>query len=74
MTTREGVSLGKDALKGEMVICKHRIAMARTVGWPALVESWEQTLKEKQHDYSMRGKDTGTAPDRGSEAESVDLW
>ena len=54
MTTREGQSVGKDQLAGEIEICKHRIAMARTVGWPALVESWEWTLKEKQYEHETR--------------------
>jgi hypothetical protein len=53
VTIADGTSRGKDKLKGELEIARKRIWMARFIGWPALVESWTQTL-EKLNDNEAR--------------------
>ena len=54
MTIADGKSRGKDKLKGEIEIARSRIRTALRIGWPALAESWEQTLQEKLNDYEKR--------------------
>lgn len=72
---RECTGYGKDALAGEIKICRHRIAMAETIGWPALIDSWTRTLQEKLHDYEMRKTDEpGPTPDSVSDSASNDVW
>ena len=47
MTIQPGKSRGKDKLKGEIEIARRRIWEAEFIGWPALAESWMDTLEEK---------------------------
>ena len=54
MTIQPGKSRGKDKLKGEIEIAQRRIWEALYVGWPALAQSWMDTLEEKLHDNETR--------------------
>ena len=54
MTIQPGKSRGQDKLKGEIEICRRRIWEANFVGWPALAQSWMDTLEEKLNDHESR--------------------
>jgi len=47
VTIQPGKSRGKDKLAGEIEIARRRIWEAEFIGWPALAESWMDTLEEK---------------------------
>ena len=61
MTIQPGKSRGKDKLKGEIEIARRRIWEAEFIGWPALAESWMDTLQEKLNDHEKSGASQGTS-------------
>jgi len=52
------LSRGRDKRKGSIKVCLNRIWTARYIGWPALEESWQRTLKEHENDNESRPDET----------------
>jgi len=67
VTTKEGQSVAKDPLLGEIKICQHRIAVLNQVGWPAAVESWQETLDGLEKKLEQRNGKDRRAGDRRNE-------